>query len=166
MPSLCTRDERSPAARQRAALLLFAAPGSDLLKALVDLSAESVLRKQGYRPTVVADGAELASALRSAVWDVIVADGRDSPAVAGALGGHRHAGRAGAAVRSRDELKAARKLDRRCPQRAQKRELVRRDDRRRDGSPRCGREGGGDKGGALTPGRRGRQVLRRAPGSS
>jgi hypothetical protein len=109
MPALCTRYERSPAARQAAALLVFAEPGSDLSRVMSDLSVEAVLRREGYRPKVVASATELAAALRASVWDVVVVDGRDRAAVVGSG--------AGVAPRvvpvlgrpSKDELKAVRK---------------------------------------------------------
>lgn len=76
-----TRYERSPAARQAAAILVYANAGSELSGTLATLSVEAGLRKKGYRPTTVVSAAELDTALRGRKWDVVVVDAKDSQTI-------------------------------------------------------------------------------------
>ena len=78
---LGTTYERSPAERRAAAVLLYAAAGSDLSRAVTSLAIEAGMRKQGYQPVVVSAAPELEAALRARQWQVIVLDGRDVDAV-------------------------------------------------------------------------------------
>jgi hypothetical protein len=78
---LGTRFDRSPAERRAAAVLLFAAPGTDLSRTLAALSVEDGLKKAGYQPTVATTTAQFDAELRRRNWDVIVLDGRDSDRV-------------------------------------------------------------------------------------
>ena len=73
-----TRYERSPAARQAAAILMYANPASELSRTLLTLSVDARLQKAGYKPTTVASATEFDKALREHKWDVVVVDGRDS----------------------------------------------------------------------------------------
>jgi hypothetical protein len=107
MPQLSTRYERSPAARQAAAVLVYAEPGSGLSSAMASVRSE--LQKEGYRPRLVSTGAEFAAALRATAWDVVVIDGLPGsslPATAEVV-----APRVVPVLSrpSRDQLKAARK---------------------------------------------------------
>jgi hypothetical protein len=76
-----TRYERSPAARQAAAILMYANPASELSRMLSALSVEAGLRKEGYRPIIVGSTAEFDTALRERKWDVIVVDVKESQTV-------------------------------------------------------------------------------------
>lgn len=76
-----TRYERSPAARQAGAILMYANPTSELPRTLATLSVDATLRKAGYRPTSVASVAELDKALREHEWDLVVVDATDSQTV-------------------------------------------------------------------------------------
>ena len=79
---LGTRYERSPAARQSAAILIYAPRGSDLAQLLTALSIEAALKKQGYRPTVVDTATDFDAVLRGRVWDVVVVDQAESERIA------------------------------------------------------------------------------------
>jgi len=68
-------------ARQHAAILLYANPATELPARLTKLSVDPVLKKAGYRPTVVASPAELDRALGQATWDVLLIDLKDSSVV-------------------------------------------------------------------------------------
>src|SRR6266540_1312819 len=104
---LGTRYERSPAARQAAAIILYADPGSELSRTLATLSVEASLKKEGYRPTIIASAAELDTALRARKWDVLVVDGSNSQRVRNAGGPHV----VPVLIRpTKDELKQARNL--------------------------------------------------------
>jgi len=76
-----TRYERSPAARQASAVLMYVNPASQLSRTLAALSVDATLRKAGYRPTVVASVDDLDKALRAGRWDLVVADAADSETV-------------------------------------------------------------------------------------
>jgi hypothetical protein len=76
-----TRYERSPAARQAAAILMYAHPASELSRILSTLSVDATLQKAGYRPTTVASPTELDAALRARKWDVVVVDAKDSQTI-------------------------------------------------------------------------------------
>lgn len=76
-----TRYERSPVARQAAAILIYANPTSELSRTLTTLSVDATLRKVGYSPTSVASVAELDKALREREWDLVVVDATDSQTV-------------------------------------------------------------------------------------
>ena len=73
-----TRYERSPAARQASAILLYANPASELSRTLSRLSVDSMLQRAGYKPTTVSNEAELDAALLERKWDVVVVDAQDS----------------------------------------------------------------------------------------
>lgn len=75
-----TRFERAPAARQTAAILLYANPASGLPQTLAGLSVEATLRKAGYRPVSVASADDFERALRTGGWDVVLVDLADAPA--------------------------------------------------------------------------------------
>jgi hypothetical protein len=77
-----TRFQRA-ASRTSASILVFANPASNLPKALANLPVEAILRKAGYKPTIVTTAAELEAALNRGGWDVVVADVADSWAVSG-----------------------------------------------------------------------------------
>lgn len=84
-PSRGTRFDLSPAARQHAAILLYANPLTELPARLTKLSVDPVLKKAGYQPTVVASQAELDRALKQSAWDVLLIDLKDGPNVASRL---------------------------------------------------------------------------------
>jgi hypothetical protein len=107
---LGTRFNRSPAERRAAAVLLYAAPGTELSRTLAALSVEGDLKKAGYQPTVATTTTQFDAALRTRAWDVIVLDGRDLQPV-----GQRVSKTGGPrlvpvlAQPTKDELKQARK---------------------------------------------------------
>lgn len=84
-PSRGTRFDLSPAARQHAAILLYANSATGLPATLTKLNVDPVLKKAGYRPTIAASAAELDRALRQATWDVLMIDLNDGPVVAPSL---------------------------------------------------------------------------------
>ena len=77
---LGTHYHRSAAERRRAAVLMYANPGSELSRLLMALPVEAAMNKDGYRPVIAASPSELDSALHQN-WDVIVVDGRDTATV-------------------------------------------------------------------------------------
>lgn len=79
-----TRFSRAAAARPPAAILVYANP--TLTKAL-DKSAVETLRKAGYKPTAVSASDELDKALQQGVWDLVVTDLAEGPAIKGRLQG-------------------------------------------------------------------------------
>lgn len=84
-PSRGTRFDLSPAARERAAILLYANPASGLPASLTKLSVDPLLKKAGYRPTVVQSPTELERVLGQTAWDVLLIDLNDSSDVASRL---------------------------------------------------------------------------------
>ncbi|HEU4890887.1 MAG TPA: hypothetical protein VFT47_05020 [Vicinamibacterales bacterium] len=78
---LGTHYRRSTAERRAAGVLVYANSGSELARLMTSLSVEAALNKVGYRPAIAASPSELDTALRIRKWDVIVVDGRDTPAV-------------------------------------------------------------------------------------
>src|SRR5215467_5532278 len=79
---LGTHYHRSAAERRAAAVLMYANPGSELSRILTALPVEAAMNKDGYRPVIAASPSELDAALRNRKWDVIVADGRETAAIA------------------------------------------------------------------------------------
>lgn len=71
-----TRHERANLPRE-AAILIYNNPASELPKLFESISAEAVLRKVGYRPTIVGSATQLENALRQGSWDLIVAGTED-----------------------------------------------------------------------------------------
>ena len=80
-----TRFERAAPVRRPAAILVYANPASALPKALANLPVDAVLRKAGYRPTMVATKAAFQQALSRGRWDLVVVDVTDSQAVTSLL---------------------------------------------------------------------------------
>ena len=76
-----TRFSRPAAARQPAAILVYANPALNLPKALANVPFETTLRKAGYRPTVVTSAEALRSALAQGGWDLVLADVSDGQAL-------------------------------------------------------------------------------------
>lgn len=77
VPIRGTRFQRAPGPRPPASILVVANPASGLSEALKNIDVEAVLKKVGYRPSVVADASALTQALDRGGWDVILAAGRD-----------------------------------------------------------------------------------------
>ena len=86
LPALGTHFERSRASRQAAAVLIYATPASDLSKMITGLSVKAALEKEGYQPSIVTTQPAFDTAVRATHWDVIVVDGRDTPAVPASAG--------------------------------------------------------------------------------
>ena len=80
VPSRGMRFDLTPAARQQAAVLFYANPKSSLAGLFTTLSVDPVMRKAGYRPTVVASAQELDATLRRSSWDVVLLDVADGSA--------------------------------------------------------------------------------------
>jgi hypothetical protein len=78
---LGTHYHRSAAEREAAGVLVYATAGSELSRLMTTLSVEAAMNKVGYRPATASSPSELDAALRNRKWDVIVVDGRDTPAV-------------------------------------------------------------------------------------
>jgi hypothetical protein len=83
MGSRGTRFGRPAAARQSAAILVYANPALNLPRALANVPFEATLRKAGYRPTVVTSAEAFTSALGKGGWDLVLADVSDSQALNG-----------------------------------------------------------------------------------
>jgi CheY-like chemotaxis protein len=81
MGSRGTRFSRPAAARQPAAILVYANPALNLPKSLANVPFETTLRKAGYRPTVVTNAEALRIALEQGEWDLVVADVSDGQAL-------------------------------------------------------------------------------------
>jgi hypothetical protein len=77
VPGRGARFELPPLARQAAAILIYAPPGSELSRRLVRLSVAEALRKVGYQPTIAAGAQDLAAAIQGRQWDLVVADVAD-----------------------------------------------------------------------------------------
>ncbi|MEO5898341.1 MAG: hypothetical protein ABIS06_21850 [Vicinamibacterales bacterium] len=69
-----TRFERAPGARQTAAILLYADPGTGATASAANAPIQSILRKAGYRPTTVESAADFGKALSNGNWDVLIVD--------------------------------------------------------------------------------------------
>jgi hypothetical protein len=76
-----TRYQRAPVARDPAAILIYNSPSSEVSQALAGVSADTVLRQAGYRPTLVASSAALDEALSKGGWDLVVAGLSDADTV-------------------------------------------------------------------------------------
>src|SRR5262245_51513913 len=87
IPSRGTRYERSPAARQAAAILVYANRTSALAGTLADLPIDRTLRNAGYKPAAVTSIEDLQRALKGNNWDLIVLDVADSQTVKQLLNG-------------------------------------------------------------------------------
>lgn len=74
VPSRGTRFDQPPAARQAAAILIYAPPASELSRRLAQLSVAEALRKLGYQSTIAASAQDLVVAIQQRQWDLIVAD--------------------------------------------------------------------------------------------
>lgn len=79
LPALGTHFERSRASRQAAAVLIYAAPASELSRTLASLSVKAALEKEGYQPSMVSTPSAFDAAVRATRWDVIVVDGGNPP---------------------------------------------------------------------------------------
>ena len=66
-----TRFQRAPVGQQEA-ILIYAAPASDVAAAMKHLSLETALRGSGYRPTVVSSRSELEARLGDQKWDLLL----------------------------------------------------------------------------------------------
>jgi hypothetical protein len=82
-----TRYERPAAARQPAAILVYANPGSGLFKAFANLRVEATLQKVGYRSTSVGTAADFDRALAQGKWDLVLVDVTDGQSVRDRLRG-------------------------------------------------------------------------------
>jgi hypothetical protein len=80
-----TRFQRASVARMSAAILVYANPATNMTKALANVPVESVLRKAGYKPTVVTSNNEFESALGRGGWDLVVVDLAEGPQVIGRM---------------------------------------------------------------------------------
>lgn len=74
VPSRGLRFEGPVIDRQSATVLLYGSQGSELDAAFRKLSVETMLRKAGYRPTLVRTQEEFENALLRGGWDVVVVD--------------------------------------------------------------------------------------------
>ena len=83
VPTRGLRYELTPAARERAALLVYVNPSSAMPALLTKLSVDPALRKAGYRPVSVATAADFDRTLRQGRWDVVLIDLVDGPALNG-----------------------------------------------------------------------------------
>ena len=80
-----TRFQRASTARTAANILVYANPASNVPKAMANVPVESVLKKAGYKPTLVSSASELDSALNRGGWDLVVLDLADGQAVVARL---------------------------------------------------------------------------------
>lgn len=80
-----TRFKRANAPRTPADVLIYAAPNSNVPRALADVPVDATLRKAGYRSTSVASPEELERALAEGRWDVILADEAECEKLRGRL---------------------------------------------------------------------------------
>src|SRR5262245_10965306 len=78
---LGTHYHRTTSERRLAAVLMYANPGTELARIVTTLTVEPAMKKAGYQPAVVVSSAELDTALRTRLWDVVVIDGRDAAIV-------------------------------------------------------------------------------------
>lgn len=74
-----TRFQRAAAARITATILVYANPATNMTKALANVPVESVLRKAGYKPTVVTSNTEFETAINRGGWDLVVLDLAEGP---------------------------------------------------------------------------------------
>lgn len=81
------RYERSAAARQASAVLIYARPASELSLTMARLSVEPALLKAGYKTTTVASEGDLLAAVRGQRYDLVLLDGQDTAAVSQLLQG-------------------------------------------------------------------------------
>lgn len=81
-----TRFQRAGLVRRPASVLVYAAPGGRLAASVTQLGVAEALTKVGYRPTLVADAAEMTRQLRQGHWDLVLVDLADAAAVATAAG--------------------------------------------------------------------------------
>jgi hypothetical protein len=80
-----TRFQRASVARISASILVYANPSTNMTKALANVPVESVLRKAGYKPTVVTSNNEFESALNRGGWDLVVLDLAEGPKLIGRM---------------------------------------------------------------------------------
>ncbi len=84
--SRSTRFQRAGLVRRPASVLVYAAPSSRMAGMVAQLGVADALAKVGYRPTVVADAADLARQLREGRWDLVLVDLVDVTALPAAVG--------------------------------------------------------------------------------
>ena len=77
-----TRYQRAPVSRESSAILIYLDPLSDVSKGLADVPVDAILRKAGYRPTMVETAGEFDRALQEGGWDLVLVATADAPAVA------------------------------------------------------------------------------------
>jgi hypothetical protein len=106
-----SRFQRAAVAREPAAILVYANPTAELVKALASIPVEATLTKAGYRPTTVATAEELEKALARGGWDLVLVGMADAQTVSKLLRGDRiPAVLPVVSNPTGDELDAARKL--------------------------------------------------------
>lgn len=104
-----SRYQRASIARMSASILVYENPGSNITRALANVPVESVLRKAGYKPTVVSSVNEFESALSRGGWDLVVLDLAEGPRLISRMRGNGPAVLPVAYNPSGSDLAAARK---------------------------------------------------------
>ena len=75
-----TRYQHSKELRD-AAILIYNSPSSEVQEVLADISVDKVLRRDGYRPTIVTNSADFEKEFGHGGWSLIIAGSSDSQAL-------------------------------------------------------------------------------------